>query len=61
MKTVTFDVMYEGKFIMQHTHRYCPAFPIDLNKVVEEIYVKRPSLKGKYLELYQTENLLKAR
>lgn len=58
MKTITFDVMYDGKFIMQHTHKWCPAFPIDLEKVVEEIYEKRPSLRGKYLELYQTDNLL---
>lgn len=61
MNAIIFDVMYNDRFIMQYVYRWCPAFPIDLEKVVEEIYKKRPSLRGKYLELYQTDNLLKTR
>lgn len=59
MKTITFDVMYDGKFIMQHTHKWCPAFPINLEEVVNEVLSKRPTLKGKYIELFETENVLR--
>lgn len=59
MKTVVFDVMCNGRFVMQHTHRWCPAFPINLEEVLKEIFTKRPTLKGKRLELFETENIVK--
>lgn len=59
MKTIVFDVMCNGRFVMQHRHKWCPAFPINLEEVVNEILLKRPTLKGKHIELYETENVLR--
>lgn len=59
MKTVIFDVMCDGRFVMQHKHSWCPAFPINLEEVLGEILTKRPTLKGKRLELFETENIVK--
>lgn len=59
MKTVIFDVMCEGRFIMQYRHKWCPIFPINLEEVVNEILLKRPTLKGKHIELFETENIVK--
>lgn len=59
MKTIIFDVMYKGRFIMQYKYRWCPAFSIDLNEVIRGILLRRPSLKGKQLELYITKNVVK--
>nr|DAG98853.1 MAG TPA: hypothetical protein [Herelleviridae sp.] len=59
MKTVIFDVMCNGRFVMQYRHTWCPAFPIDLKEVVNEIVAKRPTLKGKCIELFETKSILK--
>lgn len=59
MKTVIFDVMCNGKFIMQVKYKWCPAFPINLEEVMNETVTKRPTLKGKHIELYETKNILK--
>lgn len=59
MKTIVFDVMCDGRFVMQHRHKWCPAFPINLEEVVNEILLKRPTLKGEHIELFETENVLR--
>lgn len=59
MKTVVFDVMHNGKFIMQLRYKYCPAFPINMEEVLTEVVTKRPTLKGKNIELYLTNNILR--
>lgn len=59
MKTIVFDVMCGDKFIMQYSYRWCPAFPINFEEVLKEIFMKRPTLKGKRLELFETENIVK--
>lgn len=58
MKTIVFDVMCGDRFVMQYPYKWCPAFPIDKEKIVEEIITKRPTLRGKRIELYQTEAVL---
>ena len=59
MRVVIFDVMCDGRFIMQHRHKWCPAFPINLEEVLKEVLERRPTLKGKHIELYQTENIVR--
>ena len=59
MRTIIFDVMCNGRFVMQYRYKWCPAFPINLEEVVNEIVSKRPILKGKYIELFETKNVLK--
>lgn len=59
MKTVVFDVMCNGKFIIQVKRKWCPAFPINLEEVAKEVVERRPTLKGKNIELYETKNILK--
>ncbi len=56
MQTILFDVMVGGRFVMQHKFRYCPLFKVDLNQIMEEILERRPSLRGKHIQLYQTAN-----
>lgn len=56
MQTLIFDVMVGGHFIMQHKFRYSPLFKIDFSQILEEILERRPSLRGKHIELYQTTN-----
>ena len=51
--------MCNGRFVMQYRHTWCPAFPIDLKEVVNEIVAKRPTLKGKCIELFETKSILK--
>ena len=59
MKNIVFDVMCNGRFVMQFTYRWCPAFAINLDDVLREVLVKRPTLKGKRVELFETENIVK--
>ena len=59
MKTIVFDVMCEGRFVMQFKYRWCPVFKFNLADVEREIFAKRPTLKGKRLELFETENIVK--
>lgn len=59
MRTITFDVMCNGRFVMQYQYRWCQAFPINLEEVVNEILLRRPTLKGKQIELFETKNVLR--
>ena len=54
MKTIVFDVMLNGRFITQVSYKWCPAFPIDFEEILRKIISKRPSLKGKHIELFET-------
>ena len=59
MKTIVFDVMLDGRFVMQFKYRWCPAFPINLEEVAKAIVAKRPTLKGKCIEIFETTNIVK--
>lgn len=59
METLIFDVMCNGRFVMQVKYKYCPAFRIDFDKIMNEVLEKRPTLKGKKIELYQTNNVVR--
>lgn len=59
MRTIVFDVMCDGRFVMQYRHRWCPAFPLDLEEVANAIIAKRPTLKGRNIELFETKNVIK--
>lgn len=63
MRTIIFDVLLDGRFVMQHTHKdkIQHTFGVDMGAVLEEIYKKRPTLKGKKLELFETKNIVKER
>lgn len=58
MKTVVFDVMCKGAFVIQHRHKWDGIFPINIQVVLEEILERRPDLKGKHIELLETKNVL---
>lgn len=58
MRTVVFDVMCNGRFVMQYKYRWCPAFRIDLKEILDGILAKKPTLKDKYIELFEAENIL---
>jgi hypothetical protein len=51
-KTVFVDVMLDGRFVFTHRHRYCPLFRLDLKQIYTEVMEKRPSLKGKNIEMW---------
>ena len=59
MKTIVFDVMCDGRFVMQHRHQWCSLIPVDLGKVTEEVLLRRPTLKGKHIELFETKNVVR--
>lgn len=54
METILFDVMKDGKFIMQFRYTWAVVFKLDLNDVYNKLIEKRPSLRGVPLELFQT-------
>ena len=47
MKTFTFDIMLNGRFICTLKYKYRALFPIDLEDLKKFILSKKPSLKGK--------------
>ena len=54
METILFDVMKDGKFIMQFRYTWVAIFKLDLRDVYNKLLEKRPSLKNTNLELFQT-------
>lgn len=52
MKTIFIDVMHNGRFVMTLPYKHNPLFKIDIEDVFEKIIEKRPTLRGKHLELY---------
>lgn len=51
MKTFVFDVMLNGRFICTLKYEYSPLFPIDFEELEKFVLKKRPTLKGKDLEV----------
>lgn len=47
MKTFTFDVMLNGRFVCTLKYKYCALFPIDFEDLKKFVFKKRPTLKGK--------------
>ena len=47
MKTFTFDVMLNGRFVCTLKYKSSPLFPIDSEDLEKFVLKKRPSLKGK--------------
>lgn len=52
MKTIFIDVMHNDRFVMTLPYKYNPLFKIDIEDVIKKIIEKRPTLRGKHLELY---------
>ena len=44
--------MYNDRFVMTLPYKHNPLFKIDFEDVFEKIIEKRPTLRGKHLELY---------
>lgn len=47
MKTLTFDVMLDGRYICTMRYRYCPLFPISTEELRRFVISKRPTLRDK--------------
>lgn len=58
METIIFDVMLGDKFVCQFVYKHCPAFKVNFDEVLEVLYTKRPSLRGKSVKLCETDKLL---
>ena len=56
MRTIVFDVMLNGRFVMQIRYKHCVAFKLDERDVLEAVFAKRPSLRGKDIKMFITEN-----
>lgn len=49
---VTFiDIFSDGRYVFTLRYNYPPLFRIDLNNVYEKVLEKRPTLKGRKLEM----------
>ena len=55
MKTIFIDVMHKGRFVMTLPYKHNPLFKIYIEDVIKKIIEKRPTLRGKHLELYFDE------
>ncbi len=51
-KVLFVDVMLHDRFIFTLRYQYCPLFKLDLQDVYSKVIEKRPSLKGKPIELW---------
>lgn len=51
MKTFTFDVMLNGRFVCTLKYEYCQLFPIELDDLKKFILKKRPTLRGKHYRI----------
>lgn len=50
-KVLFVDVMLNDRFIFTLRYQYCPLFKLNLQDVYSKIIEKRPSLKGKPIEI----------
>lgn len=46
------DVMLHDRFVFTLRYQYCPLFKLDLKDMYSKVIEKRPSLKGKPIELF---------
>ena len=51
-KVLFVDVMLHDRFIFTLRYQYCPLFKLDLHYVYSKVIEKRPSLKGKPIEIW---------
>lgn len=58
-KVAYFDVMHKGQFIFQLAYEYCPLFRINIEDVCKKAVEKRPTLRGKEIELCLTNNVVR--
>lgn len=56
MITIVFDIMLKGRFVMQIKYKHCMAFKLDERDVLEAVFAKRPSLRGKEIKMFITNN-----
>lgn len=54
IKNILIDVMEKGTFLCQVRYPYCPLWPLDVKEVRKYIEDKRPSLKGRKFQIYQS-------
>lgn len=55
-----FDVMCGGRFVCQIAFKHCPLFRIDIAELMEAVYERKPSLRGrKGVEIIETNNIVK--
>lgn len=57
MKTFTFDVMLNGRFVCTLKYKYCALFTIDFKDLTKFVLKKRPTLKGKDFRNVFLDNL----
>ena len=46
-KVLFYDIMLGDRFLCTMRHKYLECFGVDLEKVIGEIFERRPSLRGK--------------
>ena len=51
-KVLFVDVMLHDRFIFTLRYQYCHLFKLDLQDVYSKVIEKRPSLKGKPIEIW---------
>lgn len=51
-KVLFVDVMLNERFVFTLRYQYCPLFKLDLEDVYSKVIEKRPSLKGKPIEMW---------
>ena len=51
MKTLTFDVMLDGRFVKTFKYRYNPAFVLEEHELCDFVLSKMPTLKGKKFQI----------
>jgi hypothetical protein len=47
MKTLTFDVMLDGRYVCTLRYKYCPLFPVGERELRGFVVSKRPTLRNK--------------
>lgn len=55
-KTVYLDIMYGGRYIGQVPYQYCPLFALNYDDIMEHVFQKRPSLRGKNIKIIPSDN-----
>jgi len=50
-KVLFVDVMLHDKFVFTLRYQYCPLLKLDLEDVYARVIERRPSLKGKPIEM----------
>lgn len=51
-KVLFVDIILNDRFVFTLRYQYCPLFKLDLEDVYAKVIEKRPSLKGKPIEMF---------